>query len=94
MKFGKQMAQMVALSDAEWAPFWISYKALKKRIKELQLQAPRHRGGGGGGGAGAGATGEGATDGADSEDCGGGKCCAEEEPTPKDLACRAGEVSK
>jgi len=22
--------QTVALSDAEWAPFWISYKALKK----------------------------------------------------------------
>lgn len=36
MHFGKQLAAIVAMSDAEWTPFWISYKALKKRIKDLQ----------------------------------------------------------
>ena len=40
MKFGKQLAKVVALSDPEWAPFWVSYKALKKRVKELTDSPP------------------------------------------------------
>lgn len=44
MKFGKQLAKVVALSDPEWSPFWVSYKSLKKRVKDLtdaQNQAQR-----------------------------------------------------
>ena len=40
MKFGKQLAKVVALSDPEWAPYWVSYKALKKRVKELTDSPP------------------------------------------------------
>lgn len=35
MKFGKNLARVVELSDPEWAPFWINYKYLKKKIKDI-----------------------------------------------------------
>jgi hypothetical protein len=35
MKFGKQLARVVDSSDPEWAPYWINYKLLKKKLKEL-----------------------------------------------------------
>lgn len=33
MKFGKNIARVVELSDPEWSPFWINYKFLKKKAK-------------------------------------------------------------
>lgn len=36
MKFGKNMIQVVELSDPEWGPFWINYKYLKKKIKHAK----------------------------------------------------------
>ena len=96
-----RLMQTVALSDAEWAPFWISYKALKKRIKELQSRqaavsvmalasasAPSSADEGGGGGGGGGAAGGGKCDSSSaSGGSGGGRA-----PTPKDLARSVGEV--
>ena len=35
MKFGKNLNRMVELSDPEWGPYWINYKFMKKKIKEL-----------------------------------------------------------
>ena len=35
MKFGKRLTRVVNLSNPEWAPFWVNYKLLKKRIKEI-----------------------------------------------------------
>lgn len=73
---------MIALSDAEWAPFWISYKALKKKIKELDPEERVAVGAGGptatGGGEGSGGEGQGSA--------------TNTEPTPKALAQSAGEV--
>jgi len=78
MKFGKQLAKVVALSDPEWAPFWVSYKALKKRVKELTDSPPpgtQPRD------AGTGAHGHHATPATNTE------------PNPKELAQSAGEVA-
>lgn len=85
---------MIALSDAEWAPFWISYKALKKKIKELdpeqhaaagpgpaQQRVPAVAGGPTGGGDGSGGEGQGVS-------------ATNTEPTPKALAQSAGEVCR
>ncbi|CAM9567692.1 unnamed protein product, partial [Choristocarpus tenellus] len=33
MKFGKNIARVVELSDPEWTPFWMNYKLLKKKVK-------------------------------------------------------------
>ncbi|CAI5733362.1 unnamed protein product [Peronospora destructor] len=33
MKFGKGLLHEILQSNPEWAPFWLNYKALKKRIK-------------------------------------------------------------
>jgi SPX domain protein involved in polyphosphate accumulation len=33
MKFGKNLARVVELSDPEWAPYWINYHLLKRKIK-------------------------------------------------------------
>lgn len=35
MKFGKQLARVIDSSDPEWAPYWVNYKLLKKKLKEL-----------------------------------------------------------
>ena len=35
MKFGKNLIQVVELSDPEWGPFWINYKLLKKKINDI-----------------------------------------------------------
>jgi len=35
MKFCKNLQEVVNMSDPEWAPYWLNYKALKKIIKEL-----------------------------------------------------------
>ena len=98
--------QVIALSDAEWAPFWISYKALKKRIKELH--DPEHPGphpprpsataaagpappaAGEGGSPPAAAAAAAVEAGAGSG--GEGPSATNTEPTPKDLAQREGEV--
>lgn len=74
---------MVALSDAEWAPFWISYKSLKKRVKDLKSKARPSS--------------FDMEDAEDAEaaagKCGGaGACCVDRPPTAQDLACSAGEV--
>lgn len=37
MKFGKNLSKVIALSDPEWNPYWINYKFLKKKLKELLL---------------------------------------------------------
>ncbi|CAM9137471.1 unnamed protein product, partial [Phaeothamnion confervicola] len=36
MKFGKNISRVVELSDPEWAPFWLNYKFLKKKVKGLE----------------------------------------------------------
>jgi SPX domain protein involved in polyphosphate accumulation len=35
MKFGKNLLREMMQSNAEWAPFWLNYKSLKKRIKAV-----------------------------------------------------------
>lgn len=35
MKFGKSLLRVVELSDPEWGPYWINYKFLKKKIREI-----------------------------------------------------------
>jgi SPX domain protein involved in polyphosphate accumulation len=35
MKFGKNLLRVVELSDPEWGPYWMNYKFLKKKIKEI-----------------------------------------------------------
>ncbi|CAK9251172.1 unnamed protein product [Sphagnum jensenii] len=35
MKFGKNLLQVVELSDPEWGPYWINYKLLKKKINDI-----------------------------------------------------------
>ncbi|KAG9415602.1 hypothetical protein AC1031_009044 [Aphanomyces cochlioides] len=35
MKFGKELLNAVNQSNPEWGPFWMNYKALKKRIKAV-----------------------------------------------------------
>lgn len=35
MKFGKNLNQVVSLSDPEWGPFWMNYKYLKKKINDI-----------------------------------------------------------
>ena len=35
MKYGKNLAHVIELSDPEWGPYWINYKFMKKRIKEI-----------------------------------------------------------
>lgn len=37
MKFGKQLFEVVAKSDPEWAPFFINYKLLKQKIKMIRV---------------------------------------------------------
>ncbi|CAI5726169.1 unnamed protein product [Peronospora effusa] len=39
MKFGKGLLHEILQSNAEWAPFWLNYKALKKRIKVVTRAA-------------------------------------------------------
>jgi len=38
MKFGKNLLNVVELSDPEWGPFWINYKFLKKKINDIVLE--------------------------------------------------------
>ncbi|ETV98523.1 hypothetical protein H310_08658 [Aphanomyces invadans] len=40
MKFGKELLNAVNQSNPEWGPFWMNYKALKKRIKAVVKTAP------------------------------------------------------
>uniref|UniRef100_M4B756 SPX domain-containing protein n=1 Tax=Hyaloperonospora arabidopsidis (strain Emoy2) TaxID=559515 RepID=M4B756_HYAAE len=40
MKFGKDLLREVLQSNPEWAPFWLNYKTLKKRIKAVTNTAP------------------------------------------------------
>lgn len=35
MKFGKDLIRVVDLSDPEWGPYWINYKFMKRKIKEI-----------------------------------------------------------
>jgi len=37
MKFGKSIIRVIELSDPEWGPYWINYKFLKKKIKEIVI---------------------------------------------------------
>ncbi|KAL3673474.1 hypothetical protein V7S43_001184 [Phytophthora oleae] len=39
MKFGKGLLQEILQSNPEWAPFWLNYKILKKRIKAVTRAA-------------------------------------------------------
>lgn len=39
MKFGKGLLQEILQSNPEWAPFWLNYKSLKKRIKAVTRAA-------------------------------------------------------
>jgi SPX domain protein involved in polyphosphate accumulation len=41
MKFGKGLMGEILASCPEWAPFWLNYKSLKKRIKAVAA-APTH----------------------------------------------------
>lgn len=41
MKFGKGLMSEILASSPEWAPFWLNYKSLKKRIKAV-ANAPTH----------------------------------------------------
>ncbi|TMW60702.1 hypothetical protein Poli38472_000744 [Pythium oligandrum] len=43
MKFGKGIMGELLASNPEWAPFWLNYKQLKKRIKSV-AKVPRHPG--------------------------------------------------
>lgn len=38
MKFCKNLARVVDLSDPEWGPYWMSYKYLKKKINDIVLE--------------------------------------------------------
>ena len=42
MKFGKGILQVSEASDAEWAPFWMNYKFLKKHIKAIASERGHH----------------------------------------------------
>ncbi|CAM9584929.1 unnamed protein product [Discosporangium mesarthrocarpum] len=46
MKFGKNIARVVELSDPEWAPFWINYKFLKKKVKSIEMSPRDNKDGG------------------------------------------------
>ena len=35
MKFGKDLIRIVDISDPEWGPYWINYKLMKRKIKEI-----------------------------------------------------------
>ncbi|RLN38266.1 hypothetical protein BBJ28_00017344 [Nothophytophthora sp. Chile5] len=39
MKFGKGLLKEILQSNPEWAPFWLNYKILKKRIKAVTRAA-------------------------------------------------------
>ncbi|KAG7392474.1 hypothetical protein PHYPSEUDO_000162 [Phytophthora pseudosyringae] len=39
MKFGKGLLHEIVQSNPEWAPFWLNYKILKKRIKAVTRAA-------------------------------------------------------
>ncbi|CAI5712415.1 unnamed protein product [Hyaloperonospora brassicae] len=39
MKFGKGLLREILQSNPEWAPFWLNYKTLKKRIKAVTSAA-------------------------------------------------------
>ena len=38
MKFGHDMHRVVRVSDAEWAPYFMQYKLLKKCIKQITAE--------------------------------------------------------
>ena len=38
MKFGHDMHRVVRVSDAEWAPYFMQYKLLKKCIKQIKAE--------------------------------------------------------
>ena len=38
MKFGHDMHRVVRVSDAEWAPYFMQYKLLKKCIKQIRAE--------------------------------------------------------
>ena len=38
MKFGKNLLREMLQSNPEWAPFWLNYKSLKKRIKQVKQE--------------------------------------------------------
>ncbi|DAZ96373.1 TPA: hypothetical protein N0F65_010740 [Lagenidium giganteum] len=42
MKFGKNLLREILQSNPEWAPFWLNYKSLKKRIKAV-TKVPAHQ---------------------------------------------------
>ncbi|KAJ0396819.1 hypothetical protein P43SY_006596 [Pythium insidiosum] len=42
MKFGKGLMGEILASNPEWAPFWLNYKSLKKRIKAVAKVPRRH----------------------------------------------------
>uniref|UniRef100_A0A7R9YCT0 SPX domain-containing protein n=1 Tax=Pinguiococcus pyrenoidosus TaxID=172671 RepID=A0A7R9YCT0_9STRA len=49
MKFCKNLLEVVDLSHPEWAPFWMDYKTLKKRLKDMSAAkrsgaSPKKRG--------------------------------------------------
>jgi SPX domain protein involved in polyphosphate accumulation len=35
MKFGRNLLEIISSSDPEWTPYWINYKYLKKKIKDI-----------------------------------------------------------
>mmetsp|Transcript_28378 Transcript_28378/g.28676 ORF Transcript_28378/g.28676 Transcript_28378/m.28676 type:complete len:413 (-) Transcript_28378:230-1468(-) len=35
MKFGHNLAHVIEFSDPEWGPYWMNYKQLKKKIREI-----------------------------------------------------------
>ena len=46
MKFGHDLHRVVNVSDAEWAPYFMQYKLLKKCIKQIKAsEAPADAGG-------------------------------------------------
>jgi len=44
MKFGKEIGESLIASNPEWGPFWINYKGLKKRLKQVvhEKNASKH----------------------------------------------------
>ena len=39
MKFGKNLLRVIELSDAEWGPYWMNYKFLKKKINAIVTES-------------------------------------------------------
>lgn len=43
MKFRKNLYQVLSVSDPEWAPFWLNYKDLKRKIARINKEVKKRK---------------------------------------------------